>query len=297
MANRVYENGSLLIDNPYCAEQVPHENFTCVASSFLGVDTQSHAFSIGALMTFPFEIILVNASQFGNRAGVVAKFESVFKDGTDSLSLRSMNVTFVNVTSGMVRFVLTWLEQRLKQKNYIVTINTKDHVNTAQLARDVRNKLKENEVDVAYFFIDAKPGPATDLSVKNVAKKEITFSWTKPDYFTVDYYQIQTNDGGGSNWDNRAQAPGDKTSFVLKGLVSGTKYLIRMESVNNKGTGIPSEHVQAKTDDDDSVSVVIIVVVVILVVLVLIAVVLGVLYYRHKPTRDDLVVITMDDNN
>jgi hypothetical protein len=44
---KVYENGSLLIDNPYCAEQVPHENFTCVASSFLGVDTQSHAFSIG----------------------------------------------------------------------------------------------------------------------------------------------------------------------------------------------------------------------------------------------------------
>jgi hypothetical protein len=42
---------------------------------------------------------------------------------------------------------------------------------------------------------------------------------------------------------------------------------------------------------------VIIVVVVILVVLVVIAVVLGVRYYRHKPTRDDLVVITMDDNN
>jgi hypothetical protein len=44
------------------------------------------------------------------------------------------------------------------------------------------------------------------------------------------------------------QAPGDKTNFVLDGLDSGTKYLIRMESVNNKGTGIPSEHVQAKTD-------------------------------------------------
>ena len=54
----------------------------------------------------------------------------------------------------MVRFVLTWLEQRLEKKDYIVTINTKDHVNTAKLARDVRNKLKENGVDVAYFFID-----------------------------------------------------------------------------------------------------------------------------------------------
>ena len=54
----------------------------------------------------------------------------------------------------MVWFVLSWLEQRLKQKNYIVTINTEDRVNTAQLARDVRDKLKENGVDVAYFFID-----------------------------------------------------------------------------------------------------------------------------------------------
>jgi hypothetical protein len=44
---KVYENGSLLIYNPYCVEQVPYENFTCVASSFLGVDTQSHAFSVG----------------------------------------------------------------------------------------------------------------------------------------------------------------------------------------------------------------------------------------------------------
>jgi hypothetical protein len=54
----------------------------------------------------------------------------------------------------MVRFVLTWLEQRLEKKDYIVTINSKDRVNTAKLARDVRNKLKENGVDVAYFFID-----------------------------------------------------------------------------------------------------------------------------------------------
>jgi hypothetical protein len=54
----------------------------------------------------------------------------------------------------MVRFVLTWLEQRLEQKGYIVKINSKDRVNTAQLARDVRNKLKENGVDAAYFFID-----------------------------------------------------------------------------------------------------------------------------------------------
>jgi flavorubredoxin len=54
----------------------------------------------------------------------------------------------------MVRFDLSWLEQRLKQKNYIVTINSEDHVNTAKLARDIRNKLKETGVDVAYFFID-----------------------------------------------------------------------------------------------------------------------------------------------
>ena len=54
----------------------------------------------------------------------------------------------------MVRFVLTWLEQRLEKKDYIVTINSKDRVNTAKLARDVRNKLKENGVDVVYFFID-----------------------------------------------------------------------------------------------------------------------------------------------
>jgi hypothetical protein len=45
---KVYENGSLLIDNPYCKGHVPYDNFTCVALSFLGVDTQSHAFSIGA---------------------------------------------------------------------------------------------------------------------------------------------------------------------------------------------------------------------------------------------------------
>jgi hypothetical protein len=52
----------------------------------------------------------------------------------------------------MVRFVLTWLEQRLEQKGYIVKMNSK--VNTAKLAGDVHNKLKENGVDVTYFFID-----------------------------------------------------------------------------------------------------------------------------------------------
>ncbi len=44
------------------------------------------------------------------------------------------------------------------------------------------------------------------------------------------------------------QASGDKTSIVLDGLDSGTKYLIRMESINAEGTGLPSEEIQAETD-------------------------------------------------
>ena len=43
---KVYENGSLIFYNPYCGADREYENFTCVATSFLGRDTKSHAFLI-----------------------------------------------------------------------------------------------------------------------------------------------------------------------------------------------------------------------------------------------------------
>ena len=48
------------------------------------------------------------------------------------------------------------------------------------------------------------------------------------------------------------QASGDKTSIVLHGLDSGTKYLIRMQSINGEGAGLPSEQIQAETDSEFS---------------------------------------------
>jgi hypothetical protein len=44
---KVYENGSLRINNPYCVELAKYKSFTCVATSFLGRDTKSHKFSTG----------------------------------------------------------------------------------------------------------------------------------------------------------------------------------------------------------------------------------------------------------
>ena len=41
----MFANGSLLIDNPYEPENIVYDNFTCVASSFLGKDTKTHQFS------------------------------------------------------------------------------------------------------------------------------------------------------------------------------------------------------------------------------------------------------------
>ena len=44
---QVFENGSLLIRNPYLVNHFKYDNFTCVASSVLGVDRKSHSFAIG----------------------------------------------------------------------------------------------------------------------------------------------------------------------------------------------------------------------------------------------------------
>ena len=45
------------------------------------------------------------------------------------------------------------------------------------------------------------------------------------------------------------QVPGGSKSAVLDGLEKGTKYLIRLQSINNKGTGdFESESIQVKTD-------------------------------------------------
>ena len=44
----VFENGTLLINNPLYGEHVPYDNFTCIASSFLGEDKVLHKFSVGA---------------------------------------------------------------------------------------------------------------------------------------------------------------------------------------------------------------------------------------------------------
>ncbi len=41
---KVYENGSLVIYNPHCRANREYEKFTCVATSFLGRDTKTHAF-------------------------------------------------------------------------------------------------------------------------------------------------------------------------------------------------------------------------------------------------------------
>ena len=44
----VYENGSLLIRNPYLMNHLEYNNFTCVASSALGEDAKSHSIAIEA---------------------------------------------------------------------------------------------------------------------------------------------------------------------------------------------------------------------------------------------------------
>ena len=94
---KVYENGTLYINNPYCVEIAKYRSLSCEASSFLGRDTKSHKFSVGKLTSFSFEIILVNASQFGNDINIAARAERVFHYIKDSLLLCSFNVTSVNV--------------------------------------------------------------------------------------------------------------------------------------------------------------------------------------------------------
>ena len=44
---QVFENGSLLIFHPKFIENIEHSNFTCVASSFVGEDRQSHFLFVG----------------------------------------------------------------------------------------------------------------------------------------------------------------------------------------------------------------------------------------------------------
>ena len=44
---KVYDNGSLFFNNPYCKDHGEYKNFTCIATSFLGRDTKSHMVTIG----------------------------------------------------------------------------------------------------------------------------------------------------------------------------------------------------------------------------------------------------------
>ncbi|XP_028404351.1 uncharacterized protein LOC114526994 [Dendronephthya gigantea] len=275
---RVFKNGTLRINNANYENSVPYNNFTCVASSFIGVDRVSHVFLIGTVEIYLFEIFLVNASQYGTqRKDIVKKIESVFEN---SLSLRSINVTHVNLTSGRVDIVLTWLTKTLEDKKYLEKKGNDYLLKSHELASDVRKRLVDNGVAIAKFIMDAKPGPATDLTVNEELETTVSFSWKNPENFIIDEYQIQFTEGG-SEWKNSDKIPGSKKSTVLDGLEEGTKYLIRLQSINKKGVGdYESKPVVATTKD--TVPVTIIVVVVVLVVVVVIALIVAFVYYRKR---------------
>ena len=146
-----------------------------------------------------------------------------------------------------------------------------------------------------------------DLTADEITSDEVTISWRPPNYFEVEFYQVQMSSGSGSKWRNITRINGERNSTTLDNLEPDTNYLIRMESWNNHGVGKVSETLLVETEGiplycNDwfllltiiflswiysvflavKSSVVVIVVVVLLVVVILLGSVLGFVYHRRR---------------
>ena len=76
-----------------------------------------------------------------------------------------------------------------------------------------------------------------DLTADEITSDEVTISWKHPNYFEVEFYQVQMSSGTGSNWRNITRVKGERNSTTLVNLEPDTKYHIRIQSGNNHGVG------------------------------------------------------------
>ena len=107
------------------------------------------------------------------------------------------------------------------------------------------------EDDMAFtilLYLPAPPPPPVDLTADDVQSDKVTISWKRPEYFEVDFYQIQVSAGSSNKWRNFSSVDGGKESATLGNLESETKYLIRIECGNRHGVGeIKSDVLQVET--------------------------------------------------
>jgi hypothetical protein len=101
------------------------------------------------------------------------------------------------------------------------------------------------------------PAPPTDVILTfNLAESTLYATWTAPDYYAVDHYEVQsrhlTTTGGDGNWRNVIPKTGPvvDTSVLIYGVKHGQQWEVRVRAVNTRGN--PSAWATSSTFTVDS---------------------------------------------
>ena len=111
-------------------------------------------------------------------------------------------------------------------------------------------------VEVALTVLDdeARPGQPTGLSASADRPKEIDLAWTAPEdnvSAPVTGYWIEVSEDAGANWTDVAADTGSTdTTYVHRGLTSGTTYRYRVTAISARGNGVASAEASATTAED-----------------------------------------------
>ena len=91
------------------------------------------------------------------------------------------------------------------------------------------------------------PSPITNLSVSAASETSIRLSWTAPEDggSAITGYEIEYYSGSGSFVVLIANTENTATSYLHKGLITGTTYTYRVSAINSIGIGGPSNEASA----------------------------------------------------
>ena len=89
--------------------------------------------------------------------------------------------------------------------------------------------------------LSTPPGPATGLTVSNVAVSSLTLSWTAPSVGTPTlFYQPQMQVVGGTGWTNIGNQI-TATSVAVTGLTANTAYVFEVITINQSGSSTSAQ--------------------------------------------------------